>query len=140
MEPGVKQIVITDYDLERLKSLIGGMRNRALRDSKHLKELSDELGRAVVVNSQEIPLDVVTMNSRVVLEDLDSGETLELTLSFPSDTDGGEGRVSVLAPIGTAIIGYRKGDVVEWDVPGGRRRLLVKDLPYQPESAGDYDL
>lgn len=139
-EEAQKHIYITDFDLERLKMLIGEAGRKNSRDSRHLKELEAELDRAVVVGSREIPLDVVTMNSQVVLEDLDSGEVMTLTLVFPPDADADEGRISVLAPIGTAIIGYRKGDVIEWEVPAGTRRLKVKDIPYQPESSGDYHL
>jgi regulator of nucleoside diphosphate kinase len=135
-----KQIHITDFDLRRLEKLIGEARMKNSRDGKHLHELEAELSKAVVVDSKEIPLDVVTMNSQVVLVDLDSGNEVTLTLSFPADANAEEGRISVLAPIGTAIIGYRKGDVVEWEVPAGKRRLRVKELLYQPESAGDYDL
>lgn len=140
VERSSKQIYITDFDLKRLTSLIQEMRTKNFRDSRHVRDLDEELSRAAVVSSKEIPLDVVTMNSRVVLEDLDSGEVITLTLSFPSEVNADDERVSVLAPIGTAIIGYRKGDVVEWEVPAGTRRLLVKDLPYQPESSGDYHL
>jgi regulator of nucleoside diphosphate kinase len=135
-----KRIHITDFDLQRLEKLIGEARMKNSRDGKHLQELQAELSKAVVVSSKEIPLDVVTMNSQVVLVDLDSGDEVTLTLSFPAEANAEEGRVSVLAPIGTAIIGYRKGDVVEWEVPAGKRRLRVKELLYQPESAGDYDL
>jgi regulator of nucleoside diphosphate kinase len=135
-----KRIHITDFDLQRLEDLIREARKKNSRDGKHLQELQAELKRAVVVKSKEIPLDVVTMNSQVVLVDLDSGNEVTLTLSFPTDANAEEGRISILAPIGTAIIGYRKGDVVEWPVPAGTRRLRVKELLYQPESAGDYHL
>jgi regulator of nucleoside diphosphate kinase len=135
-----KQIHITNLDLQRLEQLIGEARMKNSRDGKHLAELQAELSKAIVVDSKEIPLDVVTMNSQVVLVDLDSGSEVTLTLSFPAEANAEEGRVSVLAPIGTAIIGYRIGDVVEWEVPVGKRRLRVKELLYQPESAGDYDL
>ena len=134
------RIHITDFDLQRLKKLTQEARRKNNRDIKHLQELETELNDAVVVDSKEIPLDVVTMNSRVVLVDLDSGDEVTLTLSFPAEANTDEGRISILAPIGTAIIGYRKGDVVEWPVPAGRRRLRVKELLYQPESAGDYHL
>jgi regulator of nucleoside diphosphate kinase len=79
------------------------------------------------------------MNSTVRLRDLDADETLEFTLVYPRDADPDEGRVSVLAPIGTALIGYRAGDVIQWPVPAGTTRLKVEDVVYQPESAGHYD-
>ena len=93
-----------------------------------------------------MPRDVVTMNSRVKLRDLDSGDALDFSLVFPTfPLAAGSDHlapmtVSVLAPIGTAVLGYRVGDTIEWEVPAGVRRLKVEDLPFQPESAGRYDL
>lgn len=81
---------------------------------------------------------VVTMNSKVALLDLDTSERMEYVLAFPKDANIGNGSISVLAPIGTAILGYAKGDVVEWPVPSGTRRIRIEDILYQPEAAGDY--
>ena len=80
------------------------------------------------------------MNSQVVLSDLETSEDVIYTLVFPSDADIDAGKISVLAPIGTAILGYRVGDVIEWMVPSGKRRIAIKELRYQPEAAGDYHL
>jgi regulator of nucleoside diphosphate kinase len=80
------------------------------------------------------------MNSRVRLRDLDSGEQMEVSLVYPSASDAAAKKISILAPIGTAILGYRKGDVVEWEVPAGMRRLEVEDVLYQPEASGDFSL
>ena len=134
-----KGIYITEFDLKRLRDLIQSA-NPVSRDEKHLHDLEDELGRAKVVNPKNVPEDVVTMNSKVCLEDLDSGERLTFTLSFPADADAEKGSISVLAPIGTAVIGYRVGDIIEWEVPAGKRRFRVRKLLYQPEAAGDYEL
>ncbi len=135
-----KRIYITDFDRTRLEALIKEARNRNSRDIKHLDDLEGELARAVIVSSEDVPGDVVTMNSQVVLKDLDSGEVMTIALSFPQDAKPEENRISVLAPVGTAIIGYRTGDLVEWQVPAGVRRLRVEDILYQPESAGDFHL
>jgi regulator of nucleoside diphosphate kinase len=134
-----KGIYITEFDLKRLRDLIQSA-NPVSRDEKHLHDLEDELGRAKLVDPKDVPEDVVTMNSKVCLEDLDSGERLAFTLSFPADADADKGRISVLAPIGTAVIGYRVGDIIEWEVPAGKRRFRVRKLLYQPEAAGDYEL
>ena len=83
----------------------------------------------------EVPSDVVTMSSIVSLRDLDSGETEEYELVYPADADLENNRISILAPIGTAILGYRVGDVIEWPVPGGLRRLRVEEVLYQPGRA-----
>ena len=87
-----------------------------------------------------MPHDVVTMNSRVQLVDLDTGEAMTYTLVFPDDADLRQGKISVLAPIGTAMLGYRVGDTFEWRVPAGLRRLKIEAILYQPEAAGDYHL
>ena len=92
-----------------------------------------------MVPSQEIPPTVITMNSQVTLLDLDTQEAETYTLVFPDDLDGAPGKVSVLAPIGTAMLGYKTGDIFEWKVPDGMRRLRVERILYQPEASGDLD-
>jgi regulator of nucleoside diphosphate kinase len=80
------------------------------------------------------------MNSRVLLLDMDSHEEMEYTLVFPQDADPAQGKISVLAPIGTAMLGYREGDVFSWQVPDGMRRLKVQKILFQPEASGNFDL
>lgn len=135
-----RQIFITDFDMQRLEGLIEGAGAKPSRDSRYLEELAKELLTAEVVDPTGIPPDVITMNSKVCLQDLDSAEDLVYTLVFPSDADLENGRISVLAPIGTAMIGYRKGDRITWPVPGGLKRLKIKKILYQPEAAGDFHL
>jgi len=135
-----KDIYITDFDLVRLKALIKESRINATRDRKHIEVLENELKRATVVDSKDIPGEVITMNSMVLIEDVDSGEKMTLTLTFPVDSDISQNKVSILAPIGTAMLGYRINDEFEWEVPGGLRRLRVLGVLYQPEKAGDYHL
>ncbi|MDD2310846.1 MAG: nucleoside diphosphate kinase regulator [Desulfuromonadaceae bacterium] len=135
-----RQIFITDFDVERLEVLIENANRRSSRDGKYLEELEQELTKAEVVTPAGIPPDVITMNSRVSLQDMDSGEDLVYTLVFPGDADVESGKISVLAPIGTAMIGYRTGDRITWAVPGGVKNLKVKKILYQPESAGDFHL
>jgi len=133
-----RTIYVTRYDMERLEKLLAGTSAWGEEDKAFLKDLRHELDRAVVVDPREIPTDVVTMNSRVHLSDLDTGQDLVVQVVFPKDADLASGRISVLAPIGTALIGYRAGDTVEWKVPGGVRRLEIESVLYQPEAAGDY--
>ena len=128
-------IYVTASDRKRLLALLEGRRMYGREDRRELEALEEELDRAVVVDSMEVPPDVVTVGSRVHLVDLDSGEELLFTLVFPSRADADEGRISVLAPLGTAVLGYRTRDLIEWDVPGGRRRLRVLGVIDQPESA-----
>ena len=135
-----RDIWVTDFDLERLRKLLEGTRLWNSRDREHLERLDEELGRAHVVSTADIPPEVVTMNSRLRLRDLDSGKDMVFTLVFPSDADTEQGKVSILAPLGTAVLGFRRGDTFEWNMPGRVRRLQVEEVIYQPEAAGDHHL
>ena len=129
-------LIISDADRERLEALIDSARMDTRVREDYLAALEGELSRARVVPAGNVPADVVTMNSIVSLRDLDSKEMEELELVYPADADMAHNRISVLAPIGTAILGYRLGDVIEWRVPAGLRRLRVEEVLYQPERAG----
>jgi regulator of nucleoside diphosphate kinase len=132
-------IYITEVDLGRLRKLIDLAKYSSVNWNKpYLKRLEDEMDRAEVVASQEIPKDTITMMSTARLKDLDSGKEMIYSLVFPNEADADEGRISILAPVGTAMIGYRVGDVIEWQVPSGLRRLKVEEIIYQPEASGDY--
>ena len=137
---GKRRIQITKYDMKRLKDLLIKAEQSEYHGSIYLQSLAKEMKRAIQVAPKEIPPDVITMNSCAKLVDCDTGEELEYTLVFPEDADIEKNRISVLAPIGTAMLGYRIGDVFEWDVPAGKRRLRVKEILYQPEAAGHYHL
>jgi regulator of nucleoside diphosphate kinase len=139
MTANTTQPIITRADRQRLGTLIDKAAEVGLVERRYLDELEAELERAVPVEPQDVPADVITMNSTVRLRDLDAGESLEFTLVYPRDASPDDGRISVLAPIGTAIIGYRTGDVIKWPVPAGTARLKIEDVVYQPESVGRYD-
>jgi len=133
-------IYITTSDYHRLSGLIEMSRERnGDADREYLDQLEEELGRAELISPEEIPADVITMRSKVSLKDLKSGQTVMYSLVFPSEANSNEGHISVLAPIGTALLGNRSGDVVESKVPSGLRRLKVKEILYQPEAAGNYN-
>ena len=135
-----KKIYITEQDRRRLLNLIMDAQSGGYRGSVYLDQLRGELARAQIVPPQEIPADVITMNSKVALVDLDTQEEEIYTLVYPENANTSEGKVSILAPVGTAMLGYRLGDVFEWEVPAGKRHLKVDKILYQPEAAGDYDL
>jgi regulator of nucleoside diphosphate kinase len=135
-----RKIYITEFDKIRLEALIDEAEEFGGHDRKDLEALTEELAHAEVVSSEEIPPDVVTMNSKVVLRDVDTSEKMTFTLVFPEDADVDTGSISILAPVGTAILGYRKGDVIEWPVPSGMRRITIEKILYQPEAAGDLHL
>ena len=136
---GKNKIYISEFDMKRLKGLIKFAEERwDKRILKHLDELDEELDRAEIIKPEEIPTNVITMNSTFRLVDLDSGVDLVYTLVFPADANSTSGKISILAPVGTAVLGYRVGDTVEWRVPAGLKKLRVKEIVYQPEAAGDY--
>jgi regulator of nucleoside diphosphate kinase len=134
-------IYVTGPDYERLTKLIEIAREReGEANREYLDRLEAELDRAEVVQQQDIPADVITMRSTVRLQDLDTGEEMIYRLVFPKEANYDEARISVLAPVGTAMLGYRRGDVIEWQVPSGVRRLSVEEVLDQPESNGEYHL
>lgn len=133
-------IYITETDYNRLSGLIERTRGQNGSDREYVNKLEAELDRAEIVDPADMPADVITMRSKVRLKDLVSGESNTYSLVFPTEANFVEGKISVLAPIGTAILGYRQGDTIEWRVPSGVRRLKVEEILYQPESAGDYEL
>ena len=136
-----RKIYMTELDKVRLEKLLSAAEESGGDPERQdLESLADELERAEIVSSKNVPPDVVTMDSKVVLRDIDSREAMTCTLVFPGEADIGTGAISVLAPVGTAILGYSKGDMVEWAVPSGIRRIMIEEILYQPEAAGDYHL
>lgn len=123
------QIYLTQTDMDRLLDLIE-------RQPGH-EQLEAELVRATVVPRDQIPPDVVTMNSRVIFENETTGERREVTLVYPDKADIDQGRISVLVPIGAALLGLRKGQSIDWELPGGRKqRYRILEILFQPEAAG----
>jgi regulator of nucleoside diphosphate kinase len=123
-----RNIYITDTDKNKLKGLFSstiGFRNR---DLKTVKDLLQEIERAKVIPENGQTLDVVTMNSTVQVYDLDLQREYKYTIVYPEEADSSESRISILAPVGTALLGYRRGDVVEWEVPAGKRRLKIMEV------------
>jgi len=131
-----RRIFITEDDMARLRQLVRQGRMSSRKDQSHLAELDRELDQAEVVSAGEVMPDVVTMHSVVRVRDLDSGASLVYTLVFPVEADIEKKRISVLAPIGTALLGFREGDVLEWTTPGGTKRLQIEEILFQPEAAG----
>ena len=135
--PARPPIRVSRLDVERIESLLEQPQYRALDTAA----LQDELVRAEVLEPARMPNDVITMNSvaQVQVTDADgSRQEHELTLVFPRDADADAHRVSILAPVGSALLGLRVGDVIDWPMPGGRSaRLQVLAVRYQPEAAGE---
>lgn len=128
-------ITVSSLDLERLEALIETTPDQAFPGKA---ALLDELGRATVLEPEQMPPDVVTMNSTVRFSIADSGREFELTLAYPKDA-GGEGRISVLAPVGSALLGLSVGDALDWSLPDGHATTVrVSAITWQPERAGEF--
>jgi len=132
----VKNVVITEADFTRLQLLLESTRRFRLGDTEHFDILEEELARATVVSSGMIRPNVVTMNSRVRVKDLNSGHELIYQIVFPKDADVARNRISILAPIGTALLGFGAGCTIELKAPSGMRRFRILNVEYQPEAAG----
>ena len=133
-----RNILITVTDHAKLRSIVaaGALFDRSGGEAKALQ---CELERAQVLQPDDIPPDVITMNSRAELLDLETGEHMEFALVLPSHANIDDGKISILAPLGTAMLGYRVGDEFEWPVPFGMRRLKVIQVHFQPEAALSLD-
>jgi regulator of nucleoside diphosphate kinase len=128
-----RKIVVTTEDHQRLETLLTSSTVRLISGSARVDELQSELIRAQIVPCGNVPADVVTMNSTVSLRDLDTNEVETYTLVYPDRADIANCKLSVLAPIGTAVLGYRVGDEFQWRVPERWRRLRVEQVMFQPE-------
>lgn len=127
------RIVLSRFDQERLEKLLTKVGARPDLDA-----LRAEIDRAEVVEPEAIPPNRVTMNSRVRFVDEESKDEREIALVFPGHANVEENRISVLAPVGSALLGLSVGDTIEWPLPNARsRRLRVVAVTYQPEAAGD---
>ena len=128
-------LLVTDQDYERLVLLLQNT------NSPLAAALEEELGRATIVAQKEIPPDIVTMNSTVAFKALETDKESEITLVYPKDADVTKACISVLAPVGVALLGLRIGQEIEWPMPNGERRhLKVTGIKFQPEAAGDWEL
>jgi regulator of nucleoside diphosphate kinase len=130
------KIVISSLDAERLEKLIDSLPGDAFPGKR---DLEAELVRAEIVEPQAVPPTVVTMNSTVRFEIASSSEEFLLTLVYPKDIDASGKKISILAPVGSALLGLSQGDEIEWPKPGGGMlRVRIKEVTYQPERAGEY--
>ena len=131
-------IILTLLDVQRLERLI-----ETLDDSlPGVIALQKELDRAeTIVSHKEVPAGVVTMNSRVHCREQSSGKDYHLTLVYPKDANADEGKISILAPVGSALLGLQAGQHINWPAPGGKTlKLELLEVEYQPEAAGNFDL
>ena len=124
---------------ERLLTEIDHARLNKLHGAQLPRELIDTLDSLDLVPSREIPPDVVTMYSQVIVEDLDSHQRQKLTLCYPADAEPHLGFISVLSPVGASLLGQRVGATARWRTPNGDSCAAeIVSLLFQPEASGDY--
>jgi regulator of nucleoside diphosphate kinase len=129
-----QHLLITDKDAAQLRKMLD-LISFSEDDRDYRAALEEELARARVVSAAEIPGDVVTMYSRVRIVDMRTGEQLVFQIVYPKEANYSGGKLSVLAPIGTALLGYSVGTEIDWQVPSGSRRLRIEAVEQQPEGA-----
>lgn len=130
------KIVVSSQDLERLETLLESLSGQELPGRAALKA---ELARAEILEPRDMPPTVVTMNSTVRFRVESSSKDFHLTLVYPKDVDASGGTISILAPVGSALLGLSVGDEIEWPKPGGGMlRVRIEEVTYQPERSGEY--
>jgi len=129
------EIIVSSLDADRLYNLLDSLPKNSLVGISGLEE---ELTRANIVEPEEVPSTVVTMNSTVKFSVESSQEEFELTLVYPKDLDASGTKISILAPVGSALLGLSQGDEIEWPKPGGGLiKVVIKEITYQPERSGE---
>lgn len=129
-------IIVSSCDLQRIESLLKSLPDQ---DFPGRDDLEAELARAEIVDPAKMPPDVVTMNSTVKFRIESSSKKFHLKLVYPADIDASGGTISILAPVGSALLGLSRGDVIEWPKPGGGvQRVQIEEVTYQPERSGEF--
>jgi len=131
-------IQITESDYVRLCGLVNSERNLKTEELKNLSFLGAEIKRAERVSAEQIAPDFVTMNTQMEIVDLDTGKPMVVKLVYPKDADFRIGNISVLSPLGAALLGYQAGSVISFEVPKGIKRMEIRRVLYQPEANGEY--
>ena len=134
-------IWLTEPDLDRLRHLIADLTRRSRGMQSDVEMLEEILDSEHVVAREDIPHNVVTMNSTAVFQDLQSSEQQTVTVVYPEDIDPAQGKISVLSPVGVDVLGLSEGDEAELPIPYGQtRRIRISEVLYQPEARGHYAL
>jgi len=128
------------YDIDRIRGFLELATVGGSQRYRYLLGLKQELEYSVILAPEEMPADVVTMNSQVCINDLSNGGTVTVTLVFPQEADYEQKKVSLLAPLGAALLGCHAGEEICYEAPGGRKKIVITDILYQPEAAKEYSL
>jgi regulator of nucleoside diphosphate kinase len=134
------KIILSKLDYSRINKCINEARRLNTIGVNEVENLLHELHSAEVVDPNEIPSDVVTMNSIVKISFMNTNKTTQFQIVYPDQAKIKENKISIFSPVATALIGYKVNDEIEWIVPSGLTKLRIDEIIYQPEAAGDYDL
>ena len=136
----MKKIKITNLDYIRLSNLIDSVRDKKNIELKNIDTLFNEIKRAEKIDSKKISPRIITMNSVVKVLNEETKNQIIIKVVYPEEADFKKGFVSILSPLGTALLGYEKGDKVFFNAPKGKVKITIQDIKYQPESEGNYSL
>jgi regulator of nucleoside diphosphate kinase len=128
------------YDINRIRGFLELAVTGGSERYRYLLKLKQSLEDAVILAPEEMPPNVITMNSQVRIKTLASGETMCVSLVFPQEADYGQRKISLLAPLGAALLGRLAGEAVCYQAPGGSIRILIEEIVYQPEAAREYSV
>jgi regulator of nucleoside diphosphate kinase len=134
------QTIINTLDFSRIQKCINDAKQANSISVVEATNLMKELRLGKLLNPEEIPNDVVTMNSIVKIAFLDSKKTVEIQLVYPDKADLKNNKISIFSPIATALIGYKIGDEIEWCVPAGMTKIRIDEIVFQPEAAGQFNI
>lgn len=137
MEDNIK---ITDHDYVRLYNLLNRSKKSKNEELRNISVLENEIRRAERVDSKEISPDIVTMNSLIEVVDLDTSKSMTVKLVYPKDADYRQGKISILSLLGSALLGYKVGSRISFEVPRGKKEVIINNVIYQPESNGVYNI
>ncbi len=135
----MNELIISSLDAARIEGCIEKARSGGLNAPVNLVPLMNEVKRAKKLTPQKMPADVVTMNSIVLLSNKKTNKTAKVQIVYPEQADVSKQKISIFAPVGTALLGYKKGDTVKWSTPSGDVEFEILDIVYQPESSGNFD-
>lgn len=124
------QLVLTKNDYEIIMMNLKGSSGKATFNRRDAEELEAELKKAKLVSNEELPGDVVRLNSNVTIKDEKENKIMELTIVTPEKADIKQRKISIMSPIGTALIGYSKGKKLSWQVPAGRKTFTILNVSY----------
>ena len=136
----MSQVIITKQDFNKIHRSITEAKARNSIKKEEAEKLLNELHSAKIVESEEIPADVVTMNSVVKIHFENNRTTTEFKIVYPDQADIKAKKISIFSPVASALIGYRVKDEIDWLVPSGMTKIIIDEIIYQPEAAGDFDL